>query len=468
MNKYVLSLAFLLLSLLASPVFLKAHAADKGALHLIHLAIDKEYRENSIVKTALSSGITLVISLPSHVVLGRNPDEVSNCSLVVRDLNIDGSLSDINIPETLKWIDRSALDADDKQALKLAAMDAAKQVSGYEPDVCNFNNTPLSITESHMRGSGSLLGMATAMDSELRRQEIPVNLALFFKDYAQDIPIVRNTAFAQTDDTYIGANLVYSIWKLVRNISLGIMSLILLVVGFMIMTRKQMPSRTVVTVQYALPRVVLSIVLIFFSYPIGALIVKIMLPLIESSWDIFTADILPMALANTGWADKVISLVAGGMTTLLGLAILFLASMVFNFAMGAALLFFLILVIAALVIVILIALVRVVMIYVKLLSYIIVSPLFFAIGAIPGKENMIGDWFKEMLAGVLSVFAMSLTILVAVAAPFFAVSVAVSGSFFNTMIGALFLPVFMLYILAASIKMPKKVGEWVKGDQKRR
>jgi len=46
--------------------------------------------------------------------------------------------------------------------------------------------------------------------------------------------------------------------------------LLLVVMGIMIMTRKKINPQAVVTVQNVLPRVAISVVLVFFSYAIGA------------------------------------------------------------------------------------------------------------------------------------------------------------------------------------------------------
>jgi len=442
----------------------------KGGFNAAHLLLDKEYRQNSIVKTALTAGTTFLTALPAHLVLGRNPDELTNCAMVVRDLDISGNLTDPSIPNTTTYIiaekDAGRMTADDLKIYK----EAASEVVSYESGTCNFNDTPLSVADSGHRGSGSLLAITASLDQSLRRDEIPVSMAYFFKDYAQRIPVLKNTAFAQTSDTYLGASVVYEVWRLVRDISLGLMSLILLVLGIMIMTRKKINPQAVVTVQNTLPRIAISIILIFFSYVIGAFLVKFTFPLITLMPSIVfrlventTAGFSQLNFVPTAAAFTSMTLVGWGILAVTGLV-------TGGTGFGMAMLFLVIILLLALILVVLIAVIKSLIIYIKLLTYIVISPLYFALGVIPGKEDMIKDWFKEMLSGVLSIAAMSFMISFSLALPIMAMGSAFNkpASFFvNPTITAMFIPTMMLFLLFTALKMPKKVSGWIKGDPKK-
>ena len=437
----------------------------KGGFNAAHLLLDKEYRENSIVKTALTAGTTFLTALPAHLVLGRNPDELTNCAMIVRDLDISGNLTGPDIPHTTAYIDAEIaagrMTADDLKIYE----EAASEVVSYESGTCNFNDTPLSVADSGHRGSGSLLAITASLDQSLRRDEIPVSMAYFFKDYAQRIPVLKNTAFAQTSDTYLGASVVYEVWRLVRDISLGLMSLILLVLGIMIMTRKKINPQAVVTVQNTLPRIAISIVLIFFSYVIGAFLVKFTFPLITLMPSIVfrLVDFSQLNFAPTVTAYAAMSLVGWGILAVTGLV-------TGGMGFGMAMLFLVIILLLALILVVLIAVIKSLIIYVKLLTYIVISPLYFAIGVIPGKEDMIKDWFKEMLSGVLSIAAMSFMISFSLALPIMAMGSTFNtpaSQFVNATITAMFIPTMMLFLLFTALKMPKKVSSWIKGDPKK-
>ena len=435
----------------------------KGGFNIAHMLLDKEYRENSIVKTALTAGTTFFTALPSHIVLGRNPDEFTSCALLIRDLDADGTLKDEAIPATLAYLDvNSANPADDKKL----ALEAAAIVATYTEGECNFNNTPISISKSTQRGSGTLLSMAVSLDNSVHREEIPVNLALFFQDYAQRIPVVKNTAFADTGDVYLGVHLVYDTWKLMRDISLGVMSLLLVVMGIMIMTRKKINPQAVVTVQNVLPRVAISVVLVFFSYAIGAFLIKLMWPL----FDIIPRLVINAVAANAG---ALIPLPANpNQFSILGWSVLAVISTFTwtDVGMGMALILFSVILVIAIILVSFIVLVKIVIVYVKLLTYVIISPLYFTIGVIPGKESMIMDWFKEMFSGILSAAAMIGVLTFALVIPL--ISMGSSGSIMRgdssiSHFSGLFVPVIMLFVLFTAIKMPKKVSSWIKGDPKK-
>jgi hypothetical protein len=157
--------------------------------------------------------------------------------------------------------------------------------------------------------------------------------------------------------------------------------------------------------------------------------------------------------------------------SLLGWGILVATGLVSWNTAGLAFFIGIVIVVLALIIVSIIALVKTLLIYVKLLTYTIISPLYFAIGAVPGKESMILDWFKEMLSGVASVVAMTFFIWFSFSIPFFMLASSTAGTskqFLSSTLTSLFTPVMMLFALFTAIKMPKKVDGWIKGDSKKR
>jgi len=85
---------------------------------------------------------------------------------------------------------------------------------------------------------------------------------------------------------------IYKIWENMRNISYILIVLVLVTIGFMIMFRMKLNPQTVISVENALPKIVIALILITFSYPIGGLmidLVYISLPIIK---DVFI-NIIP-------------------------------------------------------------------------------------------------------------------------------------------------------------------------------
>jgi len=112
---------------------------------------------------------------------------------------------------------------------------------------CDFNSTVFG-----SKANGSLMGMTKLASNVVTTESPPVNLAYYIQHNARKIPVINQTAYAQETQ--------YTM-----------MSVIMLIVGVLIITRKRINPQTVVTVQTALPRVFISLLLITFSYPIGAL-----------------------------------------------------------------------------------------------------------------------------------------------------------------------------------------------------
>ncbi len=69
---------------------------------------------------------------------------------------------------------------------------------------------------------------------------------------------------------------VLELWKLFRNVAYFFFVVIFVVVGFLIMIRAKIGSQAAVTVQQMLPKLVLSLILVTFSYAIAGLLIDIM------------------------------------------------------------------------------------------------------------------------------------------------------------------------------------------------
>jgi hypothetical protein len=65
-------------------------------------------------------------------------------------------------------------------------------------------------------------------------------------------------------------------WKVTRNIAYTVIIIVMVAIGFMIIFRMKIDPKTVITIQAALPKIVVSLILITFSYPIVGFLVDIM------------------------------------------------------------------------------------------------------------------------------------------------------------------------------------------------
>lgn len=247
---------------------------------------------------------------------------------------------------------------------------------------------------------GSLASYANGLN-KVNQTPIPVNLAYYMERQTENIPFV-GTAFAQFGGsqaaTYSGPllEITFSLWTIVRNLAYGVMALIMIVIGVMIMTRKRVNPQTMVTVQYAIPKVIIALVLITFSYPIGATLASLAWALRGSATTI---------VYNLGGFDDVatLALVAQGLVPTL---IIFLVSIILTGGVGLVTLIlsaggF----IAALIVYIAIQ-IKILITYLKIIITTVTAPLTFAWSAVPGNESKVSDWFKKVLVLMASMLGM--------------------------------------------------------------
>src|SRR5581483_193381 len=178
---------------------------------------------------------------------------------------------------------------------------------------------------------------------------------------------------------------VLEFWSFTRNIAYVLMIGILIVIGFMIMFRRQIDPRTTVTATAALPRIVLALVLITFSWPIAGLLMdvgNILLAVISNQLNGFnfvqagltTKEIQNGLINNYGtnfdfgeWTiNAPVGLVIGLIT--------FLSTMLLVFTLAVR--------------------------WLTLFLLTILAPLSFMVSAIPGQEGIATGWFKSFMINV--------------------------------------------------------------------
>lgn len=92
---------------------------------------------------------------------------------------------------------------------------------------------------------------------------------------------LQNNDFIPQTYAYEGVGLAsirgyLKIWEVFRNFSYLLIVLLLVIVGFMIMFRWQIGGQTLVTIESALPKVVITLILITLSFPIAGVMIDLM------------------------------------------------------------------------------------------------------------------------------------------------------------------------------------------------
>src|SRR3989344_4417049 len=105
----------------------------------------------------------------------------------------------------------------------------------------------------------------------------PTSATLYLANLGESIGLSPKSALAQ-NVAGSGAGIiqpVIQLWQVIRNLAYLAFILVFLSVGFMIMFRSKINPQTVISVQAALPGLVIGLILITFSYFIAALIIDL-------------------------------------------------------------------------------------------------------------------------------------------------------------------------------------------------
>ena len=272
--------------------------------------------------------------------------------------------------------------------------------------------------------NNSAIGVATNTMAFLYSHP-PAQTSVFVRDIGQTLGFLPKETHAQGIG-FSGFSVILPLWKVFRNVAYGLMAIIMTIIGFMVMLRKKIDPKTVVTVQSALPRIVIALILVTFSYAIVGILVDLMyfvlllgLRLLMSAapnalgpdtasfyatggwwnlwWGMFGSsfhafdDLIKLTSWNNGYG------IAGGISAVVGTVVL-----------GWWLIPLL------LAIMVLIGYIRILFMlvsaYIQIIIALIVSPLQLVVEALPGT-NAFAGWLGNLVAN-LSVFPITAIMIV--------------------------------------------------------
>ena len=105
-------------------------------------------------------------------------------------------------------------------------------------------------------------------------QKPPASLAWYIQDLAQSAGLAK-AANAQGIG-FSGLQPLLPLWKVFRDISYIILVAVMVIIGFMIIFRMKLDPKTVISIQAALPKIILTLLLITFSYAIAGFLIDLM------------------------------------------------------------------------------------------------------------------------------------------------------------------------------------------------
>jgi len=272
-------------------------------------------------------------------------------------------------------------------------------------DFTTINNVMESLTTSII-GTGdeevnqklgpTALGTATNLIAYMY-QKAPASSIEYFADLGKKLQITQ-PVYAQGVG-FEGLRPVLEIWRTFRNISYLFFTIIIVFIGFAVMFRLKINPQTVITIQSALPKITIALILVTFSYAIAGLLIDFIYIVIS-----LFANLLDLPIIYNRNLFGLVQDMFGGFRApaeTLGLTIReFINDITIDFAgwiggslakliFSVALLFsvfklFFILVIA----------------YISIIAGVIFSPIMLILEAIPGQKGLM-NWLKMMVTNII-------------------------------------------------------------------
>jgi len=337
---------------------------------------------------------------------------------------------------------------------------------GYDAPSGGFADSPVS---------GSLIGLYYTAERMQKSSVPPLDVKYFASKQFEKVPYL-GTALAAESYTTPFVNDIYRAWVIVRNLALSVFSLIVLGVGIMMINRSRVNPQTVVTIQYALPKIILSLIFIIFSYPIGAVMCTFFYRMVGILDNIIYYQGYTM-LNESIIRDFFVLDSSGEPTFSFGKfgAYIFVATFFRGLGIFPILLALVILLVALCQVLIII--VKYFILYIKMLFEVLMAPASMAIYAIPGNDTKLMDWFKKMAAYGISMMVLGagphLVLVIALMAGYDSSNFSPSGPSWGdsiTSFGGLTIIMTVLIIfvgLGLILKMPDKIIEAITGQRKR-
>jgi hypothetical protein len=237
----------------------------------------------------------------------------------------------------------------------------------------------------------------------------PVSTAEYLADLGSSLGLVK-PAYAQQGTGWQVLHGVMDIWKAFRNLTYLFFVIVFVLIGFMIMLRAKINAQTVISIESAIPNLILTLILITFSYALASLMIDLMWLGFYLVINIFSAyglinheyaqnQLLSQSVLSLGWSNassiitSVSSLIVEVTAEALGIQSSLFKTIVSNtlgfLVIGIAYLFSLFKLFFQLVIS-----------YITLVLMTIFAPFQLLANAFPGSQAF-SKWLKTMLANVL-------------------------------------------------------------------
>jgi hypothetical protein len=278
----------------------------------------------------------------------------------------------------------------------------------------NFSTLALSFGMADASTSFGAIQMTNKYIAQIITQP-PSSSVEYIADLGSKIGLAK-PAYAQNGTGYKGLSGVLETWKAFRNISYALFVIIFVVVGFMIMFRSKLNPQTAVTLQLALPKLIITLLLITFSYAIAGFVIDMiyfvtylvanilqkeattyMSTGLSGLFNIFNpwgaADTIAKSLSTLveGTPGEVVADIASAQ--ILGISLM-------RVIVGGAILFS-----------VLKLLIQLVLAYVNIILQVIFAPIMLLFNALPAG-NSFSSWIKNLIANAAAFPAVAIMIMI--------------------------------------------------------
>lgn len=258
----------------------------------------------------------------------------------------------------------------------------------------------------------------------------PIRTSDYFQNLASNFGIIKNAQAQVRGDGFDSLKPLLNLWTAFRNIVYLLFVLVFIVIGLAIMLRVKIDPRTVMTIQNQIPKIIIGILLVTFSFAIAGLLVDLMWVTIYLFFGIISGvpgvsqdsikSISPTLQGQnplSAWGITNLSTIIATVSSyvqkifedLIGIPawLAFITKLIFGpLAHGPEIIAFVIILIA-----ILVALFRLwlalLMSYIEILMDVVLAPFWILGSLVPGSAISAGGWLRDIVAN-LSVFPVTI------------------------------------------------------------
>lgn len=312
--------------------------------------------------------------------------------------------------------------------------------SGIVPGVANsitamILGVPLTeeeIRAGYLPNSGAVGGVSNLILAMYASP--PASGVEYLADLGRNLGIIQ-PVYAQAGVGFQGLSPILKVWKAFRNIAYLFFVIIFVVIGFAIMFRVKISPQAVITIQSALPRIIMALILVTFSYAIAGFLIDLIYVFLMLG--IAAIGTLGGLFTSQEVRELQQQFTTGGFPNVIGAAFYALGELNLTWIVGVAMLIsagigatvggglpggaagalvggglFLLLLAIVILYVLIKLFIELLKAYIGIIIGVIFAPLQIMLDVLPGQSGF-GNWFRNLIANILVFPAVAIFLLIA-------------------------------------------------------